>query len=201
MKKLIGRFVFSVILLASMEMILLAEPKELLRNPGFEDLKVATRLSDHTAKEFGWRLNPASPLKAAVIEDEETAHSGKICLRAEFDEDAESKSREGALWGSGIELRPGEKYTLKVWAKGIGTFRFLMYEYSHLKEAGSSFMGSSSSKRFEAEDIWDEYTYEYNVRKTDPPLTSASFAIHVDEGSIIYVDDASLTLKKAGEQE
>ena len=191
MCKLIGSVVFSLVFLATLGMDLKAESGELLRNPGFEDFTVSNPPSKGSGKEFGWTPNQSYPVEVVVIENEKRAHSGKVCLRMEpavVDKTGkEILDPQGAICQGGIAVKPGEDYKLKIWAKGTGRFLLLVYQYNKLGFFRSLMVGSGV-----VDEQWKIYIHDYTVKQTSPPITHIAFGIHVPDGSIVFLDDASL---------
>lgn len=169
-----------------------AEGRELLRNPGFEDYSVSIPPRPETAKDLGWTPNRGVGLtpEVVVIDDKETAHSGSKCLRMECAVPATPVSQPGkvgALCQGDIEVKTGKEYRVAIWAKGVGQFSVLFYQYN-----SKGFSDSAGCGTVNVGEEWKQYVFRYTVAEKDPPITKVAFAIHVPEGAIVFVDDASL---------
>jgi len=176
--------------------VLYAESPEILKNPGFELFdNFVPKEGDpaSSVEKYGWILHHSGEhgMRAIVIKDEKAAHSGKTCLRVEPD----GRNEWGGFYNGGGSFKEGDEFVARVWAKGVGTFRIYLYRYN--PKSSSPFQGSIGSDLFEVTDEWKEYVcgFKYGAEEKKLGIESVAFAIHVQEGSIVYLDDVSLKKK------
>ncbi len=192
--KILGLVVWG--LLVSAQVVHGEEAKNLLTNPGFEEIKPFTVPEkwqgkiEATEMPKGWGINFGFPGKLTVIYDAIASHGGSKYIRLSREEKGKSIAfTEAGRWGAAArKANPGEKYSVSIWAKGKGTMAILAYMYTPHR----AFKFSRASKRMEvSSEKWKEYKFEFTVPEGMGYFTPA---FHIN--GTVDLDDASLFLLK-----
>ena len=178
-------------LLVMGQMVWAGEPKNLLKNAGFEKIEPYTvpqrwkgKLeATERPKKWGVVNVGGSYGKLTVIYDAITSHGGSKYIRLESD--------SMAFWGGGIRppVNPDKKYLIKIWAKGKGAINIGAYGYSTPGPRGGKFVSSTGSGWMEVKnaDKWKEYKFELST-KSKPDIKSIMIVFTIK--GIVYLDDA-----------
>jgi len=163
------------------------ELKNLLTNPGFEEIAPLVigepafkdSLPGVTEMPKGWMINySAYPGMLTVMYDPENSHGGMKYIRLE-----QTKKVMVALMGSAAPVKTGEKYLFSIWVKGKGRIALTVYTYNpkgFVGSIGGEWMDVSSAE-------WKEVKAELVIPEDRERIVSA---VHV-EGSV-DCDDARL---------
>jgi len=174
-----------------------AEPQNLLKNAGFENIepfiinnpKYRNVLPGVTEMPKGWGINySAYPGKLTVIYDAITSHGGSKYVEMES-EGYRTRKQGGShfLNRERFAVSPDKKFAIKIWAKGEGVVNLGVYGYSKPRRGkfipgfGSGWMEVNSP------DEWKEYKFEFNT-KSKPNIKSV--LVYFAVAGTIYLDDA-----------
>jgi len=170
-----------------------AEPQNLLKNAGFENIEPYTvpekwqGKMEATEMPTGWRIcGWAYPGNLTVIYDAITSHGGSKYVKV----DGYRTRRQGGSHFFNVErfaVSPDKKYVIKVWAKGKGDILLGVYGYSKPSLAAKFIPSGIASGWMQVTKDWKEYKLEFDTKsKPDIKGISIYFAI---VGSV-YLDDA-----------
>jgi len=188
--KILGLILFSSLLAGNI--LRAEEAKNLLSNPGFENIEPFTVPEQWQGKVEAsempkdWIVPPSSPGKLTVIYDAITSHGGSKYVKLEpLTARWTSFRGKGKNWQ--IPVSPNKRYVVKVWAKGNGSIAISMYGYS--KRRGGKFIPGFGSGWMEVNspDNWKEYKFEFST-SSKPKIKSTTVTFSTK--GTIYLDDA-----------
>ena len=153
------------------------EVREILKNPGFEDgLYLQGGLNVKVPKH--WMKNFQSKGSVILVEDSKMARSGNKCVKME----------NATIHQFPIKIEVGKTYLCRIWLKGEGTAKILIYRYSKNPKEGIPTFGWKW-KSLILTSQWQLYQTKYTV--ANEKVDNIAFAIWGGQLAY-YADDASL---------